>query len=213
MSSQVISYRLSTDEVLALRQKALPGESDNQTAQRLMREVISVYTLSTKTSTISWDDQIESIVEDKLSSFTGGVNDLLSCLQERLQIVESRLKEMSVSFKVDTIQPVVDKSCEVTDVVVDDVDNAVDENGEGTVSTVDDSVDKGSDRSLSQVELAKRLGVHPATLTKNRSKANFAEWVRAKDPKQLSWKYNPEIELYTSLSTLVDRDGQDGKPV
>lgn len=202
MSSQVISYRLSTDEVLALREKALPGESNNQTAQRLMREALGVSTLSTAPSTTSLDDRIESIVGDKLSSFMGNVNDLLSRLQERLQQVESRLEGASIPVEteasppfVDTVDKSVDKDDKVTDTGVDDVDSAV---------------DKESDRELSQVELAKRLGVHPATLTKNRSKANFTEWVRAKDPEQLAWEYKPSTERYTVLSTDVDRDaGED----
>lgn len=172
MSSQVISYRLSTDEVLALRQKALPEESDNQTAQRLIREALGVSYASTKASTGSLDDRIESIVEDKLSSFTINVNDLLSRLQERLQLVESRLEEMSVPAGLEAIQQAVDKS-----------------------------VDSLSDRSLFQAELAKRLGVHPATLSKNRSKANFAKWSQDRDPERLTWEYVPATERYTPLST------------
>jgi hypothetical protein len=53
MNTQVISYRLSTEEVLQLRQKRLPGESDSQTAQRLMREALGVYTRSSTKSTIT----------------------------------------------------------------------------------------------------------------------------------------------------------------
>lgn len=205
MSSQVISYRLSTDEVLALRQKALPGESDNQTAQRLMREALGVYTVSTGASTGSLDDRIESIVEDKLSSFTVNVNDLLSRLQERLQLVESRLEEMSVPAGLEAIQQAVDENYETTALPVDFVDKAVDDSREviePRVDAVDKFVDRLSDRSLSQAELAKRLKVHPATLSKNRSKANFAKWSRDKDPEQLAWEYVPASEQYTSLSTL-----------
>ncbi len=101
MSSQVISYRLSPEEVLALRQKALPGESDNQTAQRLMRESLGVSTASTglnsmstelsSMSTASLDEKIESIVEERFSALVGSQNDLLSRLQSRLQEVELQL--------------------------------------------------------------------------------------------------------------------------
>lgn len=59
MTTQVISYRLSTEEVLELSQKRLPGESDSQTAQRLMREALGVYTkLSTK-STTTLDERLQ----------------------------------------------------------------------------------------------------------------------------------------------------------
>lgn len=94
MSSQVISYRLSTEEVLALRQRALPGESDNQTAQRLMRESLGVSTPSTElipVSTGNLDERVESIVEERFSSLVGSQNDLLSRLQARLQEVELQL--------------------------------------------------------------------------------------------------------------------------
>lgn len=97
MSSQVISYRLSTEEVLNLRQRALPGESDNQTAQRLIRETLGLSTASTVTpplSTDSLDERIESILEERLSSFASNQNDLLSRLQERIHEVETEVKKL-----------------------------------------------------------------------------------------------------------------------
>jgi hypothetical protein len=97
MSSQVISYRLSTEEVLSLRQRALPGESDNQTAQRLIRETLGLSTASTVTpslSTSSLDERIESILEERLSSFASNQNDLLSRLQERIQEVKAEVKKL-----------------------------------------------------------------------------------------------------------------------
>lgn len=190
MSSQVISYRLSTDEVLSLRQKALPGESDNQTAQRLMREALGVSTVYTKAATMSTnslDERIESIVEEKLSSFAANQNDLLSRLQERLQQVESCLEEMSATVKSQVSQIPTDKV---------DIDKVTDT----TVDVVDITVDS-MEHPLTQSELSKRLGVHTGTLTKNRSKPNFAEWSRAKDPEQLAWKYLSEVERYTPMST------------
>jgi hypothetical protein len=96
MSSQVISYRLSTEDVLQLRQKALPGESDNQTAQRLIRETLGMSTVSTDTvslSTGSLDERIESILEERLLSLVSNQNDLLSRLQE----VEARVKKLPAS--------------------------------------------------------------------------------------------------------------------
>jgi hypothetical protein len=113
MSSQVISYRLSTDEVLQLRQKALPGESDNQTAQRLMREMLGLSTVSTgipSLSTDSLDERIESILEERLSSFASNQNNLLSCLQERLQEVEVQLRNLPIptSDDVDILSTTVD---------------------------------------------------------------------------------------------------------
>jgi hypothetical protein len=201
MSSQVISYRLTTDEVLVLRQKAFPGESDNQTAQRLIRETLGLSTQSTELSTVptaTLDERIESIVEERLSSFAGNQNELLSRLQERLQEIEARLNNMPSRTELQTNQAPVD-------ILVDSVDNTVDiepDRTEVDVDIVDKPVDSG-DRLLTQKELSERLGVHTGTLTRNRSKANFADWSADKDPEGLAWKYLPEVERYASLSTVL----------
>jgi hypothetical protein len=208
MSSQVISYRLSTDEVLALRQKALPGESDNQTAQRLMRETLGLSTESTTPSTavtVSLDERIESVVEDRLSSFAANQNELLSRLQERLQEIEARFNEVVNIAELQASQVLVDKAVGIegstVNIPVDSVDNTVDGEGSDTEVSVD-NVDRGvdeSDRLLTQKELSERLGVHTGTLTRNRSKANFADWSADKDPEKFAWKYLPEVERYTAV--------------
>lgn len=40
MASQVISFRISEDALTELRERAKAGESDNQTAQRLLNELL-----------------------------------------------------------------------------------------------------------------------------------------------------------------------------
>jgi hypothetical protein len=174
MSSQVISYRLNTEEVLVLRQKALPGESDNQCAQRIMREALGLSTdLSTK-STMTFDERVESIVEDKLSAFAANQNNLFDRLQERLQHLEAQLTKLSLPSDRLPSPPIVDK-------LVDNVDGL-----------------------LTQADLAKRLQVDPATLTKNRSKPNFLEWSEDKDPENIGWNYLPELKRYSPiLSTAL----------
>jgi hypothetical protein len=173
MNTQVISYRLSTEEVLQLRQKGRPGESDSQIAQRLMREALGVSTNMSTKSTTTLDERIESIVEEKLSAFAANQNDLLSRLQERLQLTESRLEEILSTGEA-----------QVSFVSVDNVDKNVDETG---------------DRLLSGVDLAKRLGVNPGTLTRNRAKPNFTQWSQAKDPEQWAWQYVSEVEQYAPV--------------
>lgn len=174
---------------MALREKALPGESDNQTAQRLMREALGVSTMSTEPrqlSTVSLDERIESIVEERLASFAANQNDLFTRLQERIQQLEIGLEAM---FPDTPSEPQAkDKP------VVDTVDTPVD----------------SSDRLLTQGELAKRLGVHTGTLSKNRTKPNFGDWSKAKDPEQLAWRYLSEVERYAPLSTGVDAVDMEG---
>jgi polyhydroxyalkanoate synthesis regulator phasin len=108
MSSQVTSYRLNTEEVLVLRQKALPGESDNQTAQRLMRESLGMSTDLSTTSTTNLDERIKSVIEDRLSSFAAHQNELLSRLQERLQQLETQVAKLSLPSDHPPFSPVVD---------------------------------------------------------------------------------------------------------
>jgi hypothetical protein len=199
MNTQVISYRLSTEEVLQLRQKGRPGESDSQIAQRLMREALGVYTCLSTKSTTTLDERIESIVEEKLSAFAANQNDLLSHLQERLQLTESCLEVILTTGEA-----------QVSPVFVDNVYLDVDiteEVRDSTVDHVDVTVDEISDRLLSGVDLAKRLGVNPGTLSRNRAKPNFTQWSQGKDPEQLPWQYVPEVEQYapvvsTSMSTM-----------
>jgi hypothetical protein len=168
MNTQVISYRLSTEEVLQLRQKGLSGESDSQIAQRLMREVLGVFTRSSTKTTTTLDERIESVVEEKLSAFAVHQNDLLNRLQERLQLTESRLEEILSTGEA-----------QVSSVSVDNVD-ITEEVKERSVENVDKIVDETSKRLLSGVDLAKRLGVNPGTLTRNRAKPNFTQWSQGK---------------------------------
>jgi hypothetical protein len=187
MNTQVISYRLSTEEVLQLRQKGLSGESDSQIAQRLMREALGVSTRSSTKSTTTLDERIESIVEEKLSAFAANQNDLISRLQERLQLTESRLEEILSTGEA-----------QVSSVSVDNVD-ITEEVKERSVDKVDKIVDEISKRLLNGVDLAKRLSVNPGTLTRNRAKPNFTQWSQGKDPEQLAWQYVPQVEQYAPV--------------
>jgi hypothetical protein len=201
MNTQVISYRLSTEEVLQLRQKGLSGESDSQIAQRLMREALGLSTRSSTKSTTTLDERIESIVEEKLSAFAANQNDLLSRLQERLQKTESCLEEMLTTGEAQVI-PVsidtVDQAIDITEVV-----KAI------SVDIVNSIVDNTSERLLSGVDLAKRLGVNPGTLTRNRAKPNFTQWSQGKDPEQWAWQYVSQLEQYTPVPSTMSTMSTD----
>jgi chromosome segregation ATPase len=219
MSSQVISYRLSTEEVLQLRQKALPGESDNQTAQRLMREMLGLSTVSTgipSLSTDSLDERIESILEERLSSFASNQNNLLSCLQERLQEVEVQLRNLPIptSDDVDILSTTVDilererdqlnarnLELEAADgdlrnkllMKEEEIAHLKEELENLAIALPPTAQDQ---EPLTQGELAKRLNCDSGTLTKNRKKPTFEEWSRSKDPEGKSWKYLPDTQRY-----------------
>src|SRR4028118_520131 len=219
MSSQVISYRLSTDEVLQLRQKALPGESDNQTAQRLMREALGLSTSSTimpSLSTDSLDERIESILEERLSSFASNQNNLLNCLQERLQEVEVQLRNLPIptSDDVDILSTTVDilererdqlnarnLELEAADgdlrskllLKEEEIAHLKEELENLAIALPPTAQDQ---EPLTQGELAKRLNCDSGTLTKNRKKPSFEEWSRSKDPEGKAWRYLPDTQRY-----------------
>jgi hypothetical protein len=50
--------------------------------------------------------------------------------------------------------------------------------------------------NLNQIELAKRLNVHPSTLSKWKTKAQFSEWCKQKDPDQITWKYSEQDKRF-----------------
>jgi len=219
MSSQVISYRLSTEEVLQLRQKALPGESDNQTAQRLMREALGLSTPSTvmpSLSTNSLDERIESILDERLSSFASNQNNLLSCLQERLQEVEAQLKNLPIpnfddvdilSTTVDILERERDQlnarnlELEAADgdlrskllLKEEEIAHLKEELENLAIALPPTAQDQ---EPLTQGELAKRLNCDSGTLTKNRKKPTFEEWSRSKDPEGKAWRYLPDTQRY-----------------
>ncbi len=117
------------------------------------------------------------------------------CLQERLQLTESRLEEIISTGKA-----------QVSLVSVDNVDKTVNIVGEVKdcgVDHVDKTVDETSDHFLSGVDLAKRLGVNPGTLTRNRAKPNFTQWSQGKDPEQWVWQYVSEVEQYAPVLSII----------
>jgi hypothetical protein len=161
-----------------------------------MREALGVYTRSSTKSTTTLDERIESIVEEKLSAFAANQNNLLSRLQERLQLTESRLEEIlstgeaQVSpISVDNVYKTVDITKEVNDCAVNNIYKTVDET---------------SDRLLSGVDLAKRLGVNLGTLSRNRAKPYFTQWSQGKDPEQWAWQYVSQVEQYTPVLSTDD---------
>lgn len=207
MSSQVISYRLLTDEVLILRQKALPGESDNQTAQRLMRECLGLSTASTnspKVSTPSLDERIESVVEEKMISFSANCNDLLSRLQGCIQSLQERVDELNSRLEAteDTVEVILS---EPTRSPQDTAATARQNNLPETPQAISRRVIQAfSDKQevpleLTQSELAKRLGCHKSQISRNKESSDFENWTRERDPDAIAWRYEPSSKKYLAI--------------
>lgn len=52
---------------------------------------------------------------------------------------------------------------------------------------------------MTQAELARRFNVHANTVSKWKSKPEFTEWSRGKDPAGIAWKYEPEQKRFSPL--------------
>ncbi|ERT07022.1 hypothetical protein M595_3006 [Lyngbya aestuarii BL J] len=50
--------------------------------------------------------------------------------------------------------------------------------------------------NLNQLELAKRLNVHPSTLSKWKTKPQFTDWCSQKDPDKITWEYSEENKRF-----------------
>ena len=87
-NSQVISYRLSEEEVEALRQYQRSEESLNQAAQRLLREALKLSTASTTTSTASLSTLSTVDVDSRITV-------QLAPLQEKIAQLETALGEFA----------------------------------------------------------------------------------------------------------------------
>lgn len=58
------------------------------------------------------------------------------------------------------------------------------------------SVQSQIPNSLNQLELAKRLNVHPSTLSKWKNKPQFPDWICQKDPDNITWKYSSQTKRF-----------------
>jgi hypothetical protein len=56
---------------------------------------------------------------------------------------------------------------------------------------------------LSTSALAKRLQVTSQALTRNRSKSDFAEWTRIRDPQGIAWKFEGESKTFYPITFSV----------
>jgi uncharacterized coiled-coil DUF342 family protein len=167
-------------------------------------------------STDSLDERIESILEERLSSFASNQSNLLNCLQERLQEVEAQLKNLLVpnlddvdilSTTVDILERERDQlnarnlELEAADgdlrnkllLKEEEIAHLKEELENLAIALPPTAQDQ---EPLTQGELAKRLNCDSGTLTKNRKKPSFEEWSRSKDPEGKAWRYLPDTQRY-----------------
>ena len=86
--SQVISFRLGDSGLEALKQQQQPGESLNQTAQRLLKQSLGLSTVSTKMSTVSLSTLSTVDVDSQITA-------QLAPIQEKISQLETALGEFA----------------------------------------------------------------------------------------------------------------------
>lgn len=53
--------------------------------------------------------------------------------------------------------------------------------------------------TLTQADLAKRLDIHPSTVGRRKTGADFPEWSQSKDPEGVAWKYLAKTEKFVPV--------------
>jgi hypothetical protein len=67
-----------------------------------------------------------------------------------------------------------------------------------TTQTVSDSLEVPTE-PLTAKALAHRLNVSPTTISKRKSKPDFPEWARSKDPEGILWTYSKTSHHFVAL--------------
>lgn len=203
MGTQLISFRLSDEEVALLMQHADPDENPNLTAQRLIRQLLGT----------------QEIPPDQLTSLLTQVNEF----QEQVQSVKVFVEET-----IDEGLEAVDK---VIDAAVNQHMQAEQHQVKGRFERFEQRLDKyfqilrasgllpppKKKRSqlptqpLNESQLALRL-INPKTgqpysqsaINRQKNRVNFSTWSEARDPQGVAWEYEPNDELFYPLEPLID---------
>jgi hypothetical protein len=75
MASQVISFRVPTETALELRKRAKPGESDSQTAQRLLNKLLG----TTKEVEVT---EVDSRIQEALKPLRAELDEIKAVLAQ-----------------------------------------------------------------------------------------------------------------------------------
>ena len=72
---------------------------------------------------------------------------------------------------------------------------------ESRLEAKEEPIQKGSEltESLTDAEMAERLGVKTSTLFKAKNKPNFSEWSKSKDPEVIAWQWLAESKHFVPL--------------
>jgi len=60
---------------------------------------------------------------------------------------------------------------------------------------------------LTGIALADRLNVSDTTISRRKSKPDFPEWTRRKDPNAIAWTYSKQSKLFTPRSPISHDQG------
>lgn len=106
MGSRVISFRLDDDKLALLQQHRVRGESDNQTAMRLLMDVLGIEGKQSSIQSVDIVDNIrteikESIadgdIKEAIASSYAGIMGQFNGLLEELQDLKNQLQELQLT--------------------------------------------------------------------------------------------------------------------
>jgi hypothetical protein len=123
--------------------------------------------------------------------------EILDSLAERISALENSFAEMQEKIHVHPSVQVEETPLEEEESVAE-VHLEINGVSNGTPSqapTVEVSVP-----TYTIADLAERLGVNKATVSRNKNKNSFVEWSAGRDPEGISWEYREEEQLFYPLN-------------
>lgn len=198
--SQVISYRLSTDEVLALRQRAMSGESNSQTAQRLMKNLLGV---TSTNDTQHLDERItnsvNSIVDGRIQALK---TEVLAVQQEQINLLRERVQALEPEAQL--LRKLLNESIELTQSyqAKNDIDDIADEGVDPVILQASEASPLPEEKyselpsELNLSQLARRLGVVKSVISRRKSRSDFEQWAKGKDPDGIAWEYDGKNQKF-----------------
>ena len=215
MGTQLISFRLTDEEVALLMQHADSEENASSTAQRLIRQLLGTGEAS--------PDELTSLVtqvsefQEQVESFKSFVDE---AIDQRLEAVD-RLVNESVKERLKT-ERLQRRSFEQLEQRLDQYFQ--DQRESAKLHPSQTQQPERPKKPLNHSQLAKRLinlkTGHPyshSAITRQKDRKDFSKWSEQRDPEGIAWEYQPKDGLFYPLEprsklSTYRRSGIDLEP-
>lgn len=195
MGTQLISFRLSDEEVALLMQRADSEESPSLTAQRLIRQFLGTQAIpANKLTTLltqvnEFQEQIQSVkvfVEETIDERLEAVDKVVDeAVNQHLQA-----EQLQVRGRFERFEQRLDKYFQIL-------------RASGLLPPPKKQRSQLPTEPLNDSELAQRL-INPrngqpyslSALNRQKNKDSFPVWSEARDPQGIAWEYEPNDGLF-----------------